>query len=95
MYICFIFALIFLNIEISKECALPFWWTDQYHFQPFYQVTGQPKTSYRYRETFHRSDPNNYLHVQEYSEYTWWEHDTSSNSKETKLSPDDIRHMTM
>ncbi|GFT34148.1 peptidase_M28 domain-containing protein [Nephila pilipes] len=94
MYVYFIFVLIFLNIEISKECALPFWWTDQYNFQPFYQITGQPKTSYRFRETFHRSDPNNYVHVQEYSEYTWWEHDTSSNSKETKLSTDDIRHMT-
>ncbi|GIY83190.1 peptidase_M28 domain-containing protein [Caerostris darwini] len=93
-YIYFLFLLIFLNIDVSKECALPFWWTEQYHFQPYYQITGQPKSTYRYRETFHRSYPDSFVHIQEYSEYTWWEHDVSSNGRETKLTPEDIRHMT-
>lgn len=67
-----------LCVDLSISCALPFWWSEQFHFPPYYP-TGQPRSTYKYRETFQQTDPNNYVHVQQYSEYTWWEHDISKN----------------
>lgn len=67
---------IVICIDFGHPCALPFWWSEQYHFPPYYP-TGQPKSTYKYRETLHHADPNNFIHVKEYSEYTWWEHEAS------------------
>ncbi|KAG8202120.1 hypothetical protein JTE90_010481 [Oedothorax gibbosus] len=73
MHLYFILGCIFFNIEVSRECALPFWWRQQFQFSPENPEGMAPKTAIRYRSTIHRSDPNNYVHIQEYSQFTWWE----------------------
>ncbi|XP_042896988.1 uncharacterized protein [Parasteatoda tepidariorum] len=90
---------VLLLADISQECALPFWWNQQYNFQPFSSQGGAPKTTYRYRQMIHRQDPNNYVHVEEYSEYTWFEHSSNNNNNNNnelpnQVLPQDIRHMT-
>ncbi|XP_035214836.1 uncharacterized protein LOC118188511 [Stegodyphus dumicola] len=87
-------GIIFLCINVSEQCALPYWWTEQYHFLPYYPQAGQPKTTYKYRETLYQADPNNYVHHREYSEYTWWEHDTSNSQEFGNGLPLDFHHVT-
>ncbi|XP_054709088.1 uncharacterized protein LOC129218790 [Uloborus diversus] len=72
-----VIALLFVNE--CQSCALPYWWSEQFHFPPFYPQSGQPKSTYNYRETYRQIDPNNFVRIQEYSEYTWWEQDASNN----------------
>lgn len=89
MYLYFVLGCIFLNIEVSRECALPFWWRDQLRFaaeNP--DISLKPRTAFRYRSTIHRTDPNNFVHVQEYSQFTWWEHDVTRDITNSAISKD-------
>lgn len=77
MKIFCVLVAVYIISPCVESCALPYWWSEQYQFPKYYPQVGEPKTTYRYRETLHQSYPNNYVHIQEYSEYTWWEHDPS------------------
>lgn len=88
MHLYFVLGCIFLHIEVSRECALPFWWRDQFPFTSENPESLKPRTSFRYRSTIHRTDPNNFVHVQEYSQFTWWEHDTTRDNTNRAISKD-------
>lgn len=66
---------------VVQPCALPYWWIQEFSIPPSYlQQLIRPQKTFSYRETISSSDPNNYVHIKEYNEYTWYEHDSSSKS---------------
>lgn len=65
---------------VVQPCALPYWWIEEFSIPPSYLQLIQPQRTFSYRETISSSDPNNYVHIKEYNEYTWYEHDSSGKS---------------